>query len=280
MMTVTEADLIKQAAEKARSASFSVPVEPSFPQQELGATSVVSYSQQELGSHDGQQCQLVMPSAANRYLNQEDSGGGSNSNSQQGSSKNLLKAVPQSRRSQSCRVASSKNASRPKVRRRLQTQGDDSNSSSTANLESGQDSIGDPPQQRTTEDDSYNPFLRKVPSLGRLLALAPEDCMYVQDDGDDSPVPLRRSASARRPAKNTAPYTDSPVDNSPTPPRHPRQQPRGRGSSRRPGPSVTRKGAALLEVRDPNDTDSLDADQYLLRNFSTTHKGKNLILTC
>ena len=181
---VAEAELMKQAAEKARSASFSVPAQQFSRLQDEEGTQ----SQQELNSPDhddsncnGQQQQLGMPPGRSSLI--QDGENGSNN-----SPKARLKASQQSRRSQSCRVASSKNASRPHVRRRL-VQGEGSANSSATNIDNQETSSTDV-AQKPAEADSYNPFLRKVPSCGRLLALAPEDCMYVQDDTEDSPVPL------------------------------------------------------------------------------------------
>ena len=282
-MTVAESELMKQASEKGRSASFCVPAQQQLQQQHSNSNLEGSHSTQDLSSPEQEQ---NMPSAAHKLLLHDLIQASESCGSAGNSPKARLKAAQNARRSQSCRVPSSKNSSRPRVRRRVR--GDEHRSStgsgkgSGANLASGGAEAVTADDQRNDEGDSYNPFLRKVPSCGRLLALAPEDCVYVQDEitGEESPVPLRRSASARRPTARHG-FSDSPVDHSPTPPRQPRHQPRHKSSGSTRRASTRRAGGGLLEVRDPNECqatspETLDSDQYLLRNFSTTHKGKNI----
>lgn len=174
-----------------------------------------------------------------------------------------LKAAHAARRSQSCRVQGSRP---PRAARRLE-----SPSGSGAALDQDPDGRllggGGPP----FENGSYNPFLKKVGSCGRLVALAP-------DEDPDSPPALRRSASARRP-----PQPGSPT-HSPTPTRSARHAAassiKGRPPSRRgatPTSNSARRapqsGGGFLDVHPSGSSETLDPDAYLLRNFQTTNKG-------
>lgn len=270
-MTVADSSLLERPAPKARSGSICGPSQ----QQVDGLLLEDQQQNQNIGSQEEEK-QQAMPSVTGRLLLQEGhhqsfegtSGSGNNS------PRARLKAAQQARRSQSCKVPSSRNAARPHVRRRLENEegsAPGSGTSSSANIAPQDVPVGE--SAPTQGEDSYNPFLRKVPSCGKLLAL--EDTIFVQDiPVDDSPVPLRRCASARRPTKHGQ---DPNRDHSPTPPRQRHStKSRGPGSSRKgPTGSGPLKGGGFLEVRDPNECfETLDSEQYLLRNFSTTHKGE------
>ncbi|XP_018007266.1 uncharacterized protein LOC108665059, partial [Hyalella azteca] len=269
MMTVADTTLIERAAAKSRSGSLCSPAhdipgagEPETSHIPTDGSSSQDDDKQAPGTH-------AMPGPiTNRTLLQEarqasEGSLGSGNNSPRA----RLKAAQQTRRSQSCKVPSSKNATRPHVRRRQEKDEDSAPASGTgsaANINY---------QEKITPleaaDDVYNIFLRKVPSCGKLLAV--DDPMFPSDGqcAGDSPVPLRRCASARRPPKNSS-YPD-PRDHSPTPPRGQKPKIRGGASPRK---TDSKKAGGFLEVRDPGPAfETLDSEQYILRNFSTTNKG-------
>lgn len=177
-----------------------------------------------------------------------------------------LKATQATRRSQSCRVQGSRP---PRVRRQ------ESPRTSEPRLELD-DEANAAFTRATQENASYNPFLRKVPSCGRLVTLTPDGGSG--EDVDSSPV-LRRSASARRPT--TRPPTASSPNHSPTPTRVTRPPQNARQAGKKTQALVSRgsrrsaTGAAgYLEVKPSGSNEGLDPDSYLLRNFSTTTKGQ------
>lgn len=249
MMTVAEAELVRRAAEKGRSASFCAPSQP------LSALHA-AHSSSDI-TMDARAHAAALVQAPQQQQQQQASS----------SPRSRLKASHAARRSQSCRVQGSRP---PRVRRQ------ESPRSSEPRLEL--DADANAAFTRATPEDaaSYNPFLRKVPSCGRLVTLTPDGGSG--DDVDSSPV-LRRSASARRPS--TRPPTASSPNHSPTPtrvtrpPQNTRQSGKkapslvNRGSRR----SATGSGAGYLEVKPSGSNEGLDPDSYLLRNFSTTTKG-------
>ncbi|XP_071552198.1 uncharacterized protein Rgk3 isoform X2 [Panulirus ornatus] len=243
MMTVAEAELVRRAAEKGRSASFCAPSQP------LAALH---------SAHSSSDIHMDVRAHAAAFVHAQ--------HQTSSSPRSRLKATQAARRSQSCRVQGSRP---PRVRRH------ESPRSSEPRLELDAEASA-AYGGGTPEDDSYNPFLRKVPSCGRLVTLAP-DGSGSGEDAEGSPV-LRRSASARRP---TRPPTASSPSHSPTPTRVTRPPQKNRStvkrtpanansSSRRAG---TSSGAGYLDVKPSGSNEQLDPDSYLLRNFSTTTKG-------
>lgn len=250
-MTVAEAELVRRAAEKGRSASFCAPSQP------LSALHAAHSSSDITMDAHAHAAALIQGSQQQQQ--------------QQASSspRTRLKATHATRRSQSCRVQGSRP---PRVRRQ------ESPRTSEPRLELDDDANA-AFTRATVENASYNPFLRKVPSCGRLVTLTPDGGSG--EDADSSPV-LRRSASARRPT--TRPPTASSPNHSPTPTRvtRPPQNARQSGKkatglvsrgSRRSASGVT-GGAGYLDVKPSGSNEGLDPDSYLLRNFSTTTKGQ------
>ncbi|XP_050685961.1 uncharacterized protein LOC126980291 [Eriocheir sinensis] len=251
MMTVAEAELVRRAAEKGRSASFCAPSQP------LSALHA-AHSSSDI-TMDARAHAAALVQGAQQQTQQ--------AQQQQASSspRTRLKATHATRRSQSCRVQGSRP---PRVRRQ------ESPRTSEPQLELDDDANA-AFTRATQEDASYNPFLRKVPSCGRLVTLTPDGGSG--EDVDSSPV-LRRSASARRPT--TRPPTASSPNHSPTPTRVTRPPQNARQAGKKTQALVSRgsrrsaTGAAgYLEVKPSGSNEGLDPDSYLLRNFSTTTKG-------
>ncbi|XP_045108896.1 uncharacterized protein LOC123503299 isoform X2 [Portunus trituberculatus] len=257
MMTVAEAELVRRAAEKGRSASFCA---PSQPLSALHAAHSSSDITMDARAHAA--AALVQASQQQQQASS--------------SPRSRLKASHAARRSQSCRVQGSRP---PRVRRQ------ESPRSSEPRFELDADATA-AFTHATTEDasTSYNPFLRKVPSCGRLVTLTPE---CGSEDADSSPV-LRRSASARRPS--TRPPTASSPNHSPTPTRVTRPPQNTRQSGKKATGLVSRgsrrsatgggggggggsSAAGFLDVKPSGSNEGIDPDSYLLRNFSTTTKG-------
>lgn len=252
MMTVAEAELVRRAAEKGRSASFCAPSQP------LSALHA-AHSSSDI-TMDARAHAAALVQGAQQQTQQ--------AQQQQASSspRTRLKATHATRRSQSCRVQGSRP---PRVRRQ------ESPRTSEPQLELDDDANA-AFTRATQENASYNPFLRKVPSCGRLVTLTPDGGSG--EDVDSSPV-LRRSASARRPT--TRPPTASSPNHSPTPTRVTRPPQNARQAGKKTQALVSRgsrrsaTGAAgYLEVKPSGSNEGLDPDSYLLRNFSTTTKGQ------
>lgn len=246
MMTVAEAELVRRAAEKGRSASFCAPSQP------LSALH---------SAHSSSDIHMDARAHAAAFVQAQ----------QQASSspRARLKASQAARRSQSCRVQGSRP---PRVRRRESPRG------SEVGVELDEDaSASFAGAERTGGEASYNPFLRKVPSCGRLVTLTP-DGGGSGEDAEDSPV-LRRSASARRPRPPTA----SSPSHSPTPTRVTRPAQKNRSTVKRSsanagsrrGGAAGAAGAGYLDVKPSGSNECLDPDAYLLRTFSTTNKGQS-----
>lgn len=242
MMTVAEAELVRRAAEKGRSASFCAPSQP------LSALH---------SAHSSSDIHMDARAHAAAFVQAQ----------QQASSspRARLKASQAARRSQSCRVQGSRP---PRVRRRESPRG------SEVGVELDEDaSASFAGADRTGGEASYNPFLRKVPSCGRLVTLTP-DGGGSGEDAEDSPV-LRRSASARRPRPPTA----SSPSHSPTPTRVTRPAQKSRSTVKRSSANAGSRrggaaaGAGYLDVKPSGSNECLDPDAYLLRTFSTTNKG-------
>ena len=268
MMTVAEAEaeLMRQAADKGRSASFCAPGQPPL-------TLSAAHSSQELCdmSVGGRAHAQVAALALLTEQQQEENMGHLPPANQ--SPRARLKVSHGARRSQSCRVQ----GSRPPIGKRRESR--DSPSSfrgSGANLnvldrddffENAQAGGG---SRRSSA--SYDTFMKKVPSCGRLVTLSTDPD---SDDFQGSPI-LRRTASARR----ALPPTSSP-NHSPTPTRVGARPTggtqKGRNQSRKGTSGSTRRpaGTGYLDVK-PNagSAETLDPEAYLLRNFSTTNKGK------
>lgn len=249
MMTVAEAELVRRAAEKGRSASFCAPSQP------LSALHA-AHSSSDI-TMDARAHAAALVQGAQQQAQQQQASS---------SPRTRLKATHATRRSQSCRVQGSRP---PRVRRQ------ESPRTSEPRLELDDDANA-AFNRATQEDASYNPFLRKVPSCGRLVTLTPDGGSG--EDVDSSPV-LRRSASARRPT--TRPPTASSPNHSPTPTRVTRPPQNARQAGKKTQPLVSRgsrrsaTGAAgYLEVKPSGSNEGLDPDSYLLRNFSTTTKGQ------
>lgn len=244
MMTVAEAELVRRAAEKGRSASFCAPSQP------LSALH---------SAHSSSDIHMDARAHAAAFVQAQ----------QQASSspRARLKASQAARRSQSCRVQGSRP---PRVRRRESPRG------SEVGVELDEDaSASFAGADRTGGEASYNPFLRKVPSCGRLVTLTP-DGGGSGEDAEDSPV-LRRSASARRPRPPTA----SSPSHSPTPTRVTRPAQKSRSTVKRSSANAGSRrggaaaGAGYLDVKPSGSNECLDPDAYLLRTFSTTNKGQS-----
>lgn len=243
MMTVAEAELVRRAAEKGRSASFCAPSQP------LSALH---------SAHSSSDIHMDARAHAAAFVQAQ----------QQASSspRARLKASQAARRSQSCRVQGSRP---PRVRRRESPRG------SEVGVELDEDANASfAGADRTGGEASYNPFLRKVPSCGRLVTLTP-DGGGSGEDAEDSPV-LRRSASARRPRPPTA----SSPSHSPTPTRVTRPAQKSRSTVKRSSANAGSRrggaaGAGYLDVKPSGSNECLDPDAYLLRTFSTTNKGQS-----
>lgn len=242
MMTVAEAELVRRAAEKGRSASFCAPSQP------LSALHSAHSSSDIPMDARAQAAALVHAQVQQQQ--------------QQAASRTRLKPTQSARRSQSCRVQGSR---QPRVRRQESPRG------SEPRLELDADASAAYMGAKPPETSSYNPFLRKVPSCGRLVTLAPDGG---SGEEADSPV-LRRSASARRPPTSSSP------NHSPTPTRITRPIQKSRPSTKRPPASGNARrgaggtsGAGFLDVKPSGSNEGLDPDSYLLRNFSTTTKGE------
>ncbi|XP_068204734.1 uncharacterized protein [Palaemon carinicauda] len=255
MMTVAEAELVRRAAEKGRSASFCAPSQP------LSALHSAHSSSSDIN--------MDARAHAAAFLQAQ----------QQASSspRARLKSSSSARRSQSCKVQGSRP---PRIRRRESPRGSD--------LAIQLDEVANAAFARCAaeqqlEDASYNPFLRKVPSCGRLVTLAP-DGGASGEDAEGSPV-LRRTASARRPAR---PQNGSSPNHSPTPTRVVRPSQKSRSTkrpnanassgSRRSGGGGGGGGTSYLDVKPSGSNEGLD-DSYLLRSFATTTKVANAILS-
>ncbi|XP_069959073.1 uncharacterized protein Rgk3 isoform X3 [Cherax quadricarinatus] len=244
MMTVAEAELVRRAAEKGRSASFCAPSQP------LSALH---------SAHSSSDIHMDVRAHAAAFAQAQ--------HHASSSPRSRLKATQAARRSQSCRVQGSRP---PRVRRQESPRG------SEPRLELDADASA--AFVTTPEDASYNPFLRKVPSCGRLVTLSLE-AGGGGDDVDGSPV-LHRSASARR----ARPPTASSPSHSPTPTRVTRPPQKNRATvkrtpattnsaARRAGTSSSGGAAGYLDVKSSGSNEGLDSDSYLLRNFSTTTKA-------
>lgn len=240
MMTVAEAELVRRAAEKGRSASFCAPSQP------LSALHS-AHSSSDIPMDARAQAAALVHAQVQQ---------------QQSTSRTRLKPTQSARRSQSCRVQGSR---QPRVRRQESPRG------SEPRLELDADASAAFMGAKPPETSSYNPFLRKVPSCGRLVTLAPDGG---SGEEADSPV-LRRSASARRPPTSSSP------NHSPTPTRITRPIQKSRPSTKRPPASGNARrgaggtsGAGFLDVKPSGSNEGLDPDSYLLRNFSTTTKGE------
>ncbi|XP_076032719.1 rad, Gem/Kir family member 3 isoform X2 [Oratosquilla oratoria] len=275
-MTVVEADLARMAAEKGRSASFCVPGQLPFSLQ-------ASRSSSDLHM-DGTTRAHAYALAHLQQQHQEAVGGsqGSVGMSRQ-SPRTRLKTAQAARRSQSCRVQGSRP---PRVRRRAAggspTLGYDLSTGSTSALSGGREG-GETPTTASSAaaaaadgaEDSYNPFLKKVPSCGKLLTLTAEGTDTEFSIPEDSPH-LMRSASARRPR----PPTGHSPNHSPTPTRSTRLPQKGRSTVKKTvtattssgGGSTRRSGGttSYLDVKPSSSAEGLDSEGYLLRNFTTT----------
>ncbi|XP_064107147.1 GTP-binding protein REM 2-like isoform X2 [Macrobrachium nipponense] len=252
MMTVAEAELVRRAAEKGRSASFCAPSQP------LSALH---------SAHSSSDIDMDARAHAAAFLQAQ----------QQASSspRARLKSTSSARRSQSCKVQGSRP---PRVRRRESPRGSDLAIQLDEVANAAFARCAAEQQQQQLEDASYNPFLRKVPSCGRLVTLAP-DGGASGEDAEGSPV-LRRTASARRPR----PQNGSSPNHSPTPTRVVRPSQKSR-STKRPSANASggsRRGGgggggggggtSYLDVKPSGSNEGLD-DSYLLRSFATTTKG-------
>ncbi|CAL4073703.1 unnamed protein product, partial [Meganyctiphanes norvegica] len=270
MMTVAEAELVRRAQEKGRSASFCA---FSKPQAALSQ----AHSTQDLQQVDAQAAMAACLSAAQNTA---------------GTPQRLLKVSHSaSKRSQSCRVTGSTRP--PRVKRRDSSTKDINESGVVDDSESTYDVAASFFADSGDQSLPYNPFLRKVPSCGRLVTLTPDGAgtggSGEEPGAEDSPI-LRRSASARRPRPFESPQ------HSPTPTRITRASQKGpsrgttvkkvvpggvrnRGSGQAPGaagpPGVAAGGGGTgyLDVKPSGSREVLDTDAYLLRNFSTTTKG-------
>lgn len=248
---------MRRAAEKGRSASFCAPSQPLS-----GLHSAHSSSDIHMDAR--------AQAAAIAQVQQQHSSSSPRSS--------RLKATQAARRSQSCRVQGSRP---PRFTRRQE-----SPRGSEPRLEL--DAEANAAFAGASADDAapYNPFLRKVPSCGRLVTLiAPDGGGGTGEDADGSSPVLRRSASARRPRP---PNASSP-NHSPTPTRVTRPPQKNRATVKRttanansstsagaggPRRSGTGTSGGFLEVKPSGSSEQLDPDSYLLRNFSTTTKGQ------
>ncbi|KAL7640722.1 UNVERIFIED_CONTAM: hypothetical protein RMT77_008997 [Armadillidium vulgare] len=127
---------------------------------------------------------------------------------------------------------------------------------------------GTPPTgRRDLENGSYNPFLKKVGSCGRLVTLTPDD------ESEGSPT-LRRSASARRPPRAGSPTQSPNSARSSKPSSVKGKAPIRRGGTPTSNSTKRAPHSGYLEVRtSAGSSEGLDPDAYLLRNFQTTNKG-------
>ena len=300
MMTVAEAEMLRRAAEKGRSASFCAPGQPhlslaaAHSSQEISDMSSVARAQQAhafalLTEHDGRRDRDDVDD-----VDLHGSGGEISIHHHlppvvnQGSPRTQLKATHSARRSQSCRVQGSSRPTRREKRR--ESRYDSGLNLNVMERDGGDDNNGDLDDggfifdyraygggggsggSRRNSSNTELPFIKKVPSCGRLATLS-TDLDYDSQNG--SPI-LRRTASARR----ALPPTNSSPRHSPTPTRFGARatssSQKGRSQSRKaPQSNTKRPPGSYLDVKPAaGSTEKLDPDSVLLRNFSTTNKGK------